>query len=68
MLNVDFSFTSNQAQKDYPWKIFSRLMAVLTVTSHVKALARLAEEEKMKKEDEQFLILTVSGRPPYNSF
>ena len=43
-------------------------MAVLTVISHVKALARLAEEENMKKEDEQFLILTVSGRPPYNSF
>ena len=44
-------------------KIFSQMMVVLTVTSHIKALGWL-KKKKMKKEDEQFLILTISGRPP----
>ena len=45
-------FASNYLQKDHPcrsWEIFSRLMAILTVScSHIKALGWLEKEESYK--------------------
>ena len=53
-------------QKDYPLEIIILMIdsCFNCVSSRVNVLGSLKKNEERNEEEEQFWILTVSGRPP----